>query len=222
MKRQHRLFVFRLIANYAHRIQLTSKLTRALAGLSASSIQNVHNLLTFVARTADRNRQHQDQHVPRTHHCQLSRRSDDRRLRHHKAPHFLESLTKRDILTGIQSLGKSASRSVRLPRAKEETASRPSDERASTTPVEWNIRPQSGIGPSNLNTHPPPAAPERRTARAAPTARSLTCVSASTKKNNSPPAARAPALRTAEILRYSTRIVRAPICSAIRRVESAD
>ena len=85
------------------------------------------------------------------------------------------------------------------------------------------MRPQSGIGPSNSKTHPPPpAAPERRAARAALTARSLTCVSASTKKNTSPPAARAPALRTAEILRCSTRRVRTPICSAIWGVESVD
>src|SRR5262249_23237906 len=50
------------------------------------------------------------------------------RLEHDKTPGLLEGLTKRDVLTCIQTLGKSARRIVSLPSAKKKTAPCPADE----------------------------------------------------------------------------------------------
>src|SRR5207249_4019639 len=91
------------------------------AFLSSSSVQNIQNPLALVARATDGNRHQQHHHFPWTKHVELSSRSDHHRLRHDKAPDFLESLAERDVFTNIQSLGKSARRAVRLPSAKEET-----------------------------------------------------------------------------------------------------
>src|SRR5271154_3800518 len=96
--------------------------------LSASSIQKIQHPFALVTRTTNGNRQHQAQHFPWPHHVDLPPRTDHLGLEHNKATDLLERLTERDVFTGIQSFGKSAYRAVRLPSAKEETASHPSDE----------------------------------------------------------------------------------------------
>src|SRR6266446_1159404 len=116
-------FLPALSAGFAAGSGPLGRLDSLLASLSSSSIQNIQHLLTFVAGAAKRNRQQQRHHFPRTDYVELPSRTHHGRLRHHKAPDFLEGLNERDVFTGIQSLGESTGRSVRLPSAKEETTS---------------------------------------------------------------------------------------------------
>src|SRR5690242_2339141 len=93
----------------------------------APAVQKIESPLTFIARAAEHDGEHQSQDFPWRHDGDLSRGSGDRRPWHGEPAHLLERLAERDVLAHEQALGEPAGLSVGLPSAEKETASDPAD-----------------------------------------------------------------------------------------------